>query len=148
MILYISKNGKSLLDKSNLKIVYEIEQKIKGMKDWKLVCKAASINDLSCGMDSYFSPLAFLLLGGQFKPVPDLTQDEIDTAWANVVNDPVKFAQVSKLVQKKEGIDKNGGKVIHMRAFIQFGLPFKIGDVRYENIKDRQPEQKQFIGDF
>jgi hypothetical protein len=34
MILYESKNGKSLLDKSNLVIVYNIEKDIKNLDDW------------------------------------------------------------------------------------------------------------------
>jgi predicted RND superfamily exporter protein len=55
--------------------------------------------------------------------VPDLTQEEIDTAWNNVYNDPIRFAKIEKLIQNKESIDKNGGKVIHMRSFLQFGLP-------------------------
>jgi hypothetical protein len=81
-----------------------------------------------------------LALDGQTKPVPELTQAEINTAWNNVYNDPVRFAMISKLVQRRDYVEQNGGRVMHMRAFIQFGLPFQIGDVRYENIKDRQPE--------
>jgi hypothetical protein len=35
MILYISKNGKSLLNKENLRIIYDTEQKVKGLDKWK-----------------------------------------------------------------------------------------------------------------
>ena len=73
MILFESKNGKSLLDKSNLMKIYEIEEYIKAMEDWPNICKAQSISDVTCAVDSYISPLAFLLLDGQFKSVPDLT---------------------------------------------------------------------------
>jgi hypothetical protein len=64
MILFESKNGKSLLDKSNLQVIYDIEQKIKGLEDWPSICQAASINDLSCSNEAYISPLLFLLLDG------------------------------------------------------------------------------------
>jgi hypothetical protein len=91
MVLFESKNGKSLLDKSNLEKIYEIEEYIKAMEDWPNICKAMSISDDSCAMDSYISPLTFLALDGQIKPVPELTQEEIDTAWKNVFNDPARF---------------------------------------------------------
>ena len=60
MVLFESKNGKSLLDKENLQKVYEIEKKIKDIDDWKNVCLATSTSDTSCGPESYFSPLMFL----------------------------------------------------------------------------------------
>jgi len=32
------------------------------------------------------------------KSVPDLTQDEINTAWKNVLNDPARFGMIASLV--------------------------------------------------
>jgi len=104
MILYESNNGKSLLEKSNLLIIYNTEKDIKDLENWPNICKAKSISDTGCGQDAYNSPLAFLALDGQFKAVADLTQEEIDTAWENVFNDPSKFGKIAKLIQKKESI--------------------------------------------
>lgn len=64
MILYESKNGKSLLEKSNLVIIYNIEKNIKALEDWPNICKAKSISEGACGPDAYISPLTFLLLDG------------------------------------------------------------------------------------
>jgi hypothetical protein len=118
MILYVSKNGKSLLEKSNLVKIYEIEEYVKGLEDWSSICKATSISDLACSADSYISPLAFLALNGQTKAVPELTQDEIDTAWNSVSNDPTRYGMISSLIQKPEGIEENDGKIFHMRSFM------------------------------
>jgi len=123
MILYVSKNEKSLLDKSNLMKIYEIEEYIKGLEDWPNICKALTISDGSCAGDSYITPLTFLALNGQIKPVPELTQNEIDTAWESVKNDPARFGMIESLFQKEEGIKEIDGKVFHMRSFMQFGLP-------------------------
>ena len=61
VILIKSPNdNESLLDKKNLLMMREIEDKIKALPDWPLFCKAKAVDDSSCADDSIVSPLGYL----------------------------------------------------------------------------------------
>ena len=61
LILIKAPNGDgNLLDKKHLLQMKEIEDKMKGLKDWPLVCKAKAADDQSCSDQAITSPISYL----------------------------------------------------------------------------------------
>ena len=50
------------------------------------------------------------------------------------------YANIAKLVQKDDLVSGNDGKVLHMRAFLQFGLPLSVNGIRFDNVGDRKDD--------
>mmetsp|Transcript_4511 Transcript_4511/g.7690 ORF Transcript_4511/g.7690 Transcript_4511/m.7690 type:complete len:96 (+) Transcript_4511:428-715(+) len=60
LLLYSAKDGESLLQKSKLLKIQEIEQKVREFERWENVCLATSASDSQCSQDSFTSMLVFL----------------------------------------------------------------------------------------
>ena len=95
---------------------------------------------------AFVSPLVFLKAGGATKPLKDLTQEEIDTAWKNFYKVSPSWGKMKMLFNREEQIDKNS-YVHSMRSFMQFGFPIKVKDpedekktIRYKNMLDRKTD--------
>ena len=117
------------------------------MKNWTLHCKAKSIEDSACADDAIISPLSlFKLMGIDPKDIEKKTQDELNTAFENAINNKALLTQFSTFFDSK--VSKDNLQVLLMRAFIKLGAPLEIDGIRFSDKNDRNVEQDGYIKTF
>lgn len=73
IIVFVSADQQSLLNKEALIKVEKIETHIQGLARWKQVCLAKQGSTSECDTRAFTSGLSFLKLAGYFGKVEDLT---------------------------------------------------------------------------
>lgn len=118
-----------MLERENILKIYEIEENFKSLEKWPQVCLATAVDDLSCSPGAHTSALIFLSLGGYNGNIADITQDQIDTAFTNCMETPEIWKVVMNLIQSKELINQQGGRVEIVRSFMTFGTPLNVNGI-------------------
>ena len=57
------------------------------------------------------------------------------------------FDNFRMMFPHRRDIARNG-RVQYLRGFINFGAPLNINGIEYNDLTDRQDDQKQFVADF